>query len=218
MDHIESYIFPRGECRITDHQVLGVSLGGHTAWLSLFHESRVSAGIVVIGCADYTTLMHGRARLSKRPSFFDSPQPGVGFIGSKDFPLGLHKAVLKIDPASLLLGDYQTRQNANTTSAPSEPEQARLRPLIVKALGNKNILNLAGGSDKLVPYAASEPFLRTLKSATESGGWADGADIKVQDLVFPGVGHEVSHEMTLAINRFVNEHASKRKSDIKSHI
>ena len=218
MDLVESYLFPNGNCKVTDHLVLGVSLGGHAAWLSLLHEPRVSAGIIVIGCCDYAALMYDRASLSKRPSFLDSPQPGSGFIGSKDFPPGLHEVVSRLDPASLLLGDYLTRQNAKTISAPSELEQARLRPLILKTLGNKQILNLAGGSDKLVPYAASEPLLRMLKSATSSGGWADKAGITVEDLVFPGVGHEVSPDMASVINRFMYDHVSKSRSDVKSHI
>lgn len=38
---------------VDQHLVLGVSLGGHSAWQSLFAEKRVSAGVVVIGCPDF---------------------------------------------------------------------------------------------------------------------------------------------------------------------
>ncbi|KAL9628503.1 MAG: hypothetical protein Q9164_007249 [Protoblastenia rupestris] len=218
MDHIESYISPLGDHKITDHIVLGVSLGGHAAWLSLFHEPRVSAGIVVIGCCDYVSLMCGRARLSKRVSVTTSAQPDTGFIGSKDFPTGLHQAVLKIDPASLLLGDYNLRHDVDITSSPSVQEQARLRPLLQRTLGRKKILNLSGESDKLVPYTASEPTLQFLKVSTTSHGWADHSGIILRDLTFPGVGHEVSYDMAQEINDFVSDHMTESRSGIKYHI
>lgn len=198
--------------------VLGVSLGGHAAWLSLFHEPRVSAGIVVIGCCDYTSLMYDRARLSKRSSILNSTEQNSTFIGSKDFPTGLYQAVLKFDPASLLLGDFRRRHELDAASYPSISEQERLRPLLLQTLGRKTILNLAGGSDKLVPKSASQPTLRFLKTATAAGGWADQAGITLRDLTFPGVGHEVSHEMALEINDFITSHLSKIRLGVRFHI
>lgn len=38
---------------IDQHLVLGVSLGGHSAWQTMFREERVEAGVVIIGCPDY---------------------------------------------------------------------------------------------------------------------------------------------------------------------
>lgn len=38
---------------VDQHLVMGVSLGGHSAWQSLFSEDRVSAGVVIVGCPDF---------------------------------------------------------------------------------------------------------------------------------------------------------------------
>jgi hypothetical protein len=54
MDHLGSYVFlTPGSPAIGQHFVLGISLGGHAAWQVLFHEPRVSAAVVIIGCPDY---------------------------------------------------------------------------------------------------------------------------------------------------------------------
>jgi pimeloyl-ACP methyl ester carboxylesterase len=57
IDHVGSYIaedFQGVMPGIERNLVLGVSLGGHAAWQVLFAEPRVEAGVVVIGCPDYT--------------------------------------------------------------------------------------------------------------------------------------------------------------------
>ena len=218
MDHIEAYIFPQGNRKLVDHLVMGVSLGGHAAWLSLFHEPRISAGVVVIGCCDYAALMYNRAKLSHRPSFTQSPKPGAAFIGSIDYPEALHQSVLRIDPASLLFGRYDSRHEQGCQSAHSDPETVRLRTLVQNSLGGKKILNLAGGSDKLVPHALSEPLLRFLSTAAGPRGLAEGANMQVKDLVYPGIGHQVCFNMTLEIESFVCDHLSQSKSADKSHI
>lgn len=54
MDHLSSYVFSTpGKPAIEQHFVLGISLGGHAAWQVVFHEPRVSAAVVIIGCPDY---------------------------------------------------------------------------------------------------------------------------------------------------------------------
>lgn len=54
MDHLGSYIFPGPDAPpIEQHFVAGVSLGGHAAWQVLFHEPRVTAAVIIIGCPDY---------------------------------------------------------------------------------------------------------------------------------------------------------------------
>jgi hypothetical protein len=42
-----------GKRIIDQHLVLGVSLGGHSAWQTLFADPRVTAGVCIIGCPDY---------------------------------------------------------------------------------------------------------------------------------------------------------------------
>jgi len=55
IDHpVESYIFQGpDEPSIGQHLVLGISLGGHSAWQVLFNEPRVIAAVIIIGCPDY---------------------------------------------------------------------------------------------------------------------------------------------------------------------
>ena len=66
IDSLEGYLFGAGggagaraegagggARQIDQHLVLGISLGGHSAWQLLFAEPRVTAGVIVIGCPDY---------------------------------------------------------------------------------------------------------------------------------------------------------------------
>lgn len=54
IDHLASYVFsPPDAPTIDQHLVMGVSLGGHAAWQTLFNDPRVTAAVVVIGCPDY---------------------------------------------------------------------------------------------------------------------------------------------------------------------
>lgn len=110
IDLLPGYVFPsptasssHRERNISEHFVLGISLGGHAVWHVLLSDPRVTAGVVVIGCPDYTRLMVDRARLSKREAYTRSEPPGRTFLGSEDFPAALVDAVAKYDPAGLLL-------------------------------------------------------------------------------------------------------------------
>jgi dienelactone hydrolase len=93
LDYLPSYLFPRGERRIGRCVVVGVSLGGHSAWLSLLHDAKVSAAAVVIGCADYCALMQDRGVKSRIPDF------AVGDCAS--FPGSLLEVVKQWDPAAI---------------------------------------------------------------------------------------------------------------------
>lgn len=54
IDHLPSYVFnTKDSPSIDQHLVLGISLGGHSAWQVLFADPRVTAGVVIIGCPDY---------------------------------------------------------------------------------------------------------------------------------------------------------------------
>lgn len=64
---------------------------------------------------------------------------------------------------------------------------------------------MAGGADKLVPYKCSEPFLRWLKKATAPNGWFSDSGVVVEDVVFEGVGHDMSPSMVAEVHRFVLE-------------
>ena len=184
--------------------VLGISLGGHSAWHCIFHDPRITTAIVIIGCPDYIRLMSNRARLSKLKTWTESSPPGSKFLGSADFPDGLVQAVEMYDPAGLCLGT-ESHTKASFEQDPSPDERDRLVPLLRRSLRGKRILNLAGGADKLVPYKHSEPFLKWLKRAVGPQGWSKDEGVVVEDIVFEGVGHEMSPGMLEEALRFVGE-------------
>lgn len=170
------------------------------------HDARISTAIVIIGCPDYIRLMSDRARLSKLDTWTKSSPPGSEFLGSKDFPKGLIDAVERYDPAGLLLGEVtSSRRDDVYKRNPTELEMKRLMPLMKSSLQGKRILNMAGGDDKLVPYSCSEPFITWLKNATASGGWFADGNAVLENIVFDGVGHEMSPGMVNEVHRFVLE-------------
>lgn len=188
INHLESYIFNTPDSpRITRHLALGISLGGHAAWHCILSDPRITAAVVGIGCPDYTRLMTDRARLSKRPAYTSTTPPGAQFLGSSDFPKALQDAIAQYDPAGLLL------PNSFTPSAPSslepppgKPELDRFKRLLRERLHGKQILNLSGQVDKLVPYAAGKPFLDVFKQTLDED---PTLNIGFEDVLFDGVGH-----------------------------
>ncbi|KAJ4372954.1 hypothetical protein N0V83_003245 [Neocucurbitaria cava] len=185
LNHLESYIFTAAHGpKITHHLALGISLGGHATWHCLLSDPRITAGVVGIGCPDYTRLMTDRARLSKRKTYMDTSPPGVAFLGSPDFPQALQDAIAQYDPAGLLLpGQF------NPTGADPQPDNAkldRIKVLLRERLQGKHILNLSGKVDKLVPYAAGEPFLKVFKKVLQED---PSLHIGFEDVLFEGVGH-----------------------------
>ena len=221
MDYLSSYIFPKSKHTLSDHLVLGVSLGGHAAWNCLLHEPRIRTAIVVIGCPDYINLMADRARLSKLPAWTNGG--GSEFVGSEAFPTSLVETVRKYDPASFFLGF--TDQESSTGDVPlrngplrepTEKEKEVLRPLLSSCLAGKRILNLAGGRDKLVPYHRGEAFLSWLKKAVAPDGWFGDGGVVLEDAIDQEAGHEVTPSMKDEAIRFivetmVDEDGSQRK-------
>ncbi|KAI0537184.1 hypothetical protein GGR58DRAFT_502525 [Xylaria digitata] len=203
LDVLEGYLFgagdgpgtsPRGESRqIDSNLVLGVSVGGHSAWQLLFAEPRVTAGVLVIGCPDYTNLMQDRARLSKLQTY--TVDKGVSFFGSKDFPRALIRACEKYDPKAILFG------TGEISAQPDATEQGRLRAILDSKIRGKRFQVLSGGADKLVPYYAGRQFMDFFKNATS--GWYKDGNVYVEDIVYPGVGHEFNAQMRQAAVRFV---------------
>ena len=204
--YLSSYIFPSSaHITISTNLVLGISLGGHAAWHCILHDPRITAAVITIGCPDYITLMTNRARLSKRKAWLESSPPGATFLGSEDFPPGLIEAVERYDPAGLLLGEVSERSNESYEREPSEKQKIRLMPIMKSSLQGKRILNLSGGADKLVPYKCGEPFLTWLKNAIAPGGWFEDGGLEMEDIIFDGVGHEMSPEMLREALRFIVE-------------
>ncbi|KAL8668036.1 MAG: hypothetical protein Q9202_000014 [Teloschistes flavicans] len=202
--HLSSYVFSSSDRQIDTNIVLGVSLGGHAAWQCLFHDPRVSAAVIVIGCPDYFSLMTDRARLSKLPSWTHSSPPGTHFLGSRDFPLGLIKAVENFDPAGMLLGRPDRPLRVFDGQAPSAIEQTRLLPMLQQSLQGKRILNLSGDADKLVPYRCGQAFIEWLSLSVAPGSWFAGG-VLLENLIFDRVGHQMSPDMVQSAIRFVAE-------------
>lgn len=82
MDVLEAHIFAaageaerKAERKIDQHLVLGVSLGGHSAWQLMFAEPRVTAAVVVIGCPDYMRKLAPQVTDASRTV---SKPPGAG--------------------------------------------------------------------------------------------------------------------------------------------
>ncbi|KAK4985861.1 hypothetical protein LTR66_008043 [Elasticomyces elasticus] len=178
---------------MVSHFVLGISLGGHAAWLALLHDPRIATAIIVIGCPDYVRLMTDRASKSKLPSWTDGQ--GREFLGSKDFPRSLVEAVERYDPAGLLMGELDTVTGDDYIHPPSEAETTRLRPLMREHLGGKRILCLSGGKDKLVPYNAID----------EKKGWFNERGTRLDDVVDKEAGHEYSAKMSHVAVKWISD-------------
>ena len=210
LDYLPSYVFPGAEHTIQVNLVCGVSLGGHAAWQCLFHDPRITAAIVVIGCPDYISLLCDRARLSKLSSWMGSSPSGSRFLGSQDFPESLINAVKRYDPAAIFSSTSPNHSRELMTY-----KDPRFHQLAEKHLCGKKVLNMAGGADKLVPYACAEPFLLWLKGLA-------GHDelIQVENIVFTGVGHEMSTEMVSSMAEFITKTlgSGARTSDRSSKI
>ncbi|KAL1659443.1 Alpha/Beta hydrolase protein [Schizophyllum commune] len=62
MNYLPAFLFPNDERKITEYGYSGISLGGHSTWLAVANDPRLTIGIPIIGCPDYMGLMSARAR------------------------------------------------------------------------------------------------------------------------------------------------------------
>ncbi|KAJ7573852.1 Alpha/Beta hydrolase protein [Mycena floridula] len=100
IDFLPAYLFPQGGRTIEEFGVAGISLGGHSTWIALAQEPRITIGIPIIGCPDVLKLMTPRAA-----------QYGISpLVGSKYLPDSLHQVILRSDPASQ---PYQAKDSTN---------------------------------------------------------------------------------------------------------
>lgn len=208
--HLSSYL----PFKIDQHICHGVSLGGHATWQLLVNDSRIRAGIIVVGCPDYIRLMTDRAIRSKLPTAVNSDPPGRHFAGSKDFPPPLLEAIEQCDPAGIFLGELDTVTGDDHKHEPSEPEKNRLRPMLNQRLAGKKVICLAGSNDKLVPYAQGEPFLTWLKNATDKKtGWWNDQGFELEDIVDEKARHEFSAPMRKEAERWLCDYLSRTDED-----
>ena len=210
IDHLPSYLFTTSNRKITQHIVLGLSLGAHASWHVLFHDPRVTTAVICIGCPDYIRMMSDRARLSKVPSYVSTNPPGKDFLGGKDFPPNLIEQVKKYDPAALLLGQLDAVTAGDYSREPSAQEKQTLLPLMKKYLAGKRILNLSGAADKMAPPRVSDPFLSWLRRAVCRGGWFSNQGVVFEDVRYKGLGHEVTMPMVWEMARFISDTLAAR--------
>ncbi|EJD48964.1 hypothetical protein AURDEDRAFT_112703 [Auricularia subglabra TFB-10046 SS5] len=62
IDFLPAYLFPSGESHVAEWGVVGISLGGHSTWILLREEPRITFGVPIIGCPVYTPLMEWRVK------------------------------------------------------------------------------------------------------------------------------------------------------------
>lgn len=197
LDHLPTYVFPDNSHTISDNIILGVSLGGHSAWQCIFHEKRFRAAVIVIGCPDYIRLMSHRAQTSGLDSWYSSTPPGSSFLGSKDFPSGLISAVRQRDPAGIFLGTDCDR------SILYDPEARGLREFFRNSIAGKKILVLSGAADNLVPYSCANPFLDFLKHEIATDERLVRSKTYMEDILFPNTGHAMPEQMVQQAIRFI---------------
>lgn len=144
-------------------------------------------------------VMTDRARLSKRKSY--TVDGGATFHGSPDFPQALIDAIAVWDPRGILF---------NTSPIPTDPpvplgpsEAGRYMEILDDRVRDKSVLVLSGAADKLVPYKFTAPFIKFLEEAVNPGGWWEEGALKLRNVVYEGVGHQMSGEMVLECVRWV---------------
>ncbi|KDR79059.1 hypothetical protein GALMADRAFT_244822 [Galerina marginata CBS 339.88] len=85
IDFLTMYLFPHGECKIDSWGVIGISLGGHSTWIALSQDPRITIGVPIIGCPDYLELMKYRAESNNIPFIAPYvPSSLLDLIGTSD--------------------------------------------------------------------------------------------------------------------------------------
>ena len=169
---------------ITSNIALGISLGGHAAYLAALHLDKVTSAIPIIACADYPALISNRLKQSKLV-------PVVSASSSSNTP----SAWMPSSFLNLLLNSQSRAQSPLLTSPHNTP---------LGALKGKKLLILSGGADKLVPPEHSRGFIESLRREIDQGE-LKGTKAAVREVVYDGVGHEFTLEMAEEVRRFVRD-------------
>ncbi|GAA5984014.1 hypothetical protein JCM5350_004992 [Sporobolomyces pararoseus] len=103
IDFLPSVLFPDDERKIIEWYCSGISLGGHSTWLALAHEPRISLGIPIIGAPSTLTLLSDRARSLPPPS---GPLP----VLPPYFPASFIDFLKKNDPDQLPMSTWKDRK------------------------------------------------------------------------------------------------------------
>ncbi|GAA5836059.1 hypothetical protein JCM5353_003497 [Sporobolomyces roseus] len=103
IDFLPSILFPNDERTIEEWYCAGISLGGHSTWLSLAHEPRISLGIPIIGSPSTLTLLSDRALSLPAPS-------GPLSVSAPYFPKTFLDLLKKQDPDQVPMSVWKGRK------------------------------------------------------------------------------------------------------------
>lgn len=98
IDFLPIYLFPEDDCKVDAWGIAGKSLGGHSTWIALSRDPRITVGIPIIGCPNFLNLMKQRAHKCAIP--FEAPH----------VPKSLISLINKDDPASK---DFKSLNSSN---------------------------------------------------------------------------------------------------------
>lgn len=178
---------------ITQQIALGVSLGGHAAYLAALHLPKITSAIIVIGCPDYPALMLHRLKQCKLvPRSADADTISTPYLPRSFIDLTSTEHSSSLPPP-----------HPQATSSPllTSPHVVSVDPLV-----GKKLLVLSGREDKLVPAELARGFVEGVRREAESvGGELFGTGAGIREVVFEGVGHEFTEGMAEEVRAFVGE-------------
>ncbi|KAK4700254.1 hypothetical protein P7C70_g6000, partial [Phenoliferia sp. Uapishka_3] len=103
IDFLALTIFKYDERTITDYFVTGISLGGHSTWLALAHDPRITLGIPIIGSPSILTLLSHRAASLAAPL---GPLP----IAAPYFPKSFLDLIERHDPVNVSIEAWKDKR------------------------------------------------------------------------------------------------------------
>ncbi|KAF7773310.1 hypothetical protein Agabi119p4_5477 [Agaricus bisporus var. burnettii] len=150
IDFLPAYLFPTGKRSIKTWGVAGKSLGGHSAWLALGQDERISFGIPIIACPDYLKLMEKRASrfsLPIAPPYF--PASLIELVRRRD---PVMKAFDRVDDANPYLGKKVLVLSGGADKlVPWEASREFVEKLAVGPSGVKKVLVVEGVGHECTP-------------------------------------------------------------------
>ncbi len=98
-----------------------------------------------------------------------------------------------------------------TAPVASDPtDRERAKRILDERVRGKRFLLCSGGADKVVPYRSTQPFVDWFIGAAK--GWHAAAKLSVENIVYPGIGHEFSPGMVKDSLRFIIDAAAAAPS------
>ncbi|GAA6006723.1 hypothetical protein JCM11491_003157 [Sporobolomyces phaffii] len=139
IDFLPSVLFPNDERTVVDWYCSGISLGGHSTWISLAHEPRISLGVPIIGSPSTLTLLSDRALSLPAPS-------GPLSVSAPYFPKSFLAFLDQNDPDKVAMSVWNGRK------------------LLVLSGNDDTLVNyVKGGSERFVERLRAEGQLQELQ-------------------------------------------------------